>query len=137
MAESLTGGCMCGAIRFECAAEPLVSFNCHCRDCQKATGSAFTPAVIVPANSLRVTGQAKHHSVKADSGSTMTRSFCPQCGSRLFGQTSRRPEMIGILAGALDDPTRHRPTVEFWTSSAQPWDHMDPAIQKLPKNPPA
>jgi len=137
MPAALTGGCLCGAIRYESSAEPIRSFNCHCRDCQKATGGAFVPADMVPASALKITGQPKFHSVTANSRNIMTRGFCPKCGSRLFARTSHLLGFIGIYAGTLDDPSQHRPTVHFWTASAQPWDHMDPALQKLPGNPPS
>ena len=58
MATPFTGGCACGAVRYECAAEPVMTGNCHCRDCQKATGGAFVPALAVPTAALKITGEA-------------------------------------------------------------------------------
>jgi hypothetical protein len=63
----------------------------------------------------------------------MSRGFCPECGSRLFVLNSRRPDAMGIHLASLDDPSRHHPTADIWTSSAQKWDYMDPSLQKLPK----
>ncbi|WP_409878663.1 GFA family protein [Dendronalium sp. ChiSLP03b] len=56
MAERIRGGCMCGAIRYECSAEPIAMGNCHCRDCQRATGSAFAAALLVPSSAVTITG---------------------------------------------------------------------------------
>src|SRR2546428_526017 len=64
MTAPLTGGCTCGAVRYECTAEPVMAFNCHCRDCQRATGGAYVPAVVVPRNALRVTGEVKDFGVR-------------------------------------------------------------------------
>jgi hypothetical protein len=132
---SLTGGCLCGAVRYECTAEPLFTGNCHCRDCQRATGGAYTPALAVSAHSLKITGDVKYYESRADSGNTFSRGFCPACGGRVFGKTSGFPQFVLITAGSLDDPSRFKPAMDFFTSSAQPWDHMDPNLPKFPKQP--
>jgi hypothetical protein len=121
---------MCGAIRFTCSAEPLLTFNCHCRDCQKATGAAFVTAIGVPSAAVTITGQPKYYSVEADSGNKISRGFCPDCGSRLFVKTSGRADAIGIHLASLDDPSCYQPTMDIWISSAQKWDYMNPSLQK-------
>jgi hypothetical protein len=136
MAEAFSGGCGCGAIRFVCSAEPLASFNCHCRDCQKASGAAFITAIAVPSAAVRITGQPKYHSVRTESGNLMSRGFCAECGSRLFARISGRADVMGIHLTSLDDPNRFHPTMDIWTSSALEWDHMNPSLQKLAKGPP-
>ena len=135
MSSSLTGGCQCGAVRYECTAEPLFTGNCHCRDCQRSTGSAYVPALAVPARALKITGDVKYYDSRADSGHTFSRGFCPNCGGRLFGKTSAMPRFMLITAGSLDDPSRFKPSMDFFTSSAQPWDHMNPELPKFPKQP--
>src|SRR5262245_51991636 len=90
--ESLTGGCFCGAIRYEADTEPLMMVACHCRDCQKSIGGAYFPAVAVPATVLRVQGDPRTYAAKGDSGSTVTRAFCGQCGTSLWAWTSMMPE---------------------------------------------
>src|SRR5215467_5167975 len=111
MAEKFSGGCGCGAIRFVCSAEPLAIFNCHCRDCQKASGAPFISAMAVPSAAVTITGQPKYHSVHTDSGNTMNRGFCADCGSRLFARISGRANAIGIHLTSLDDPNRYHPTM--------------------------
>ncbi len=135
MATNFTGGCMCGAVRYECNAEPIFMGNCHCRDCQKASGSGYEAAVGIPAPALKITGNVKYHDIKADSGNTISRGFCPECGSRMFGKTSGMPQLAIILAGSLDDPKQFQPGMDVYVSSAQPWDHMDPALPKFAKMP--
>lgn len=130
MSRTISGGCMCGAIRFTCSAEPLLTLNCHCRDCQKATGAAFVTALGVPSAAVVITGQPKYYSVKADSGNMISRGFCPDCGSRLFVETSGWPDAIVIHLASLDDPSCYQPTMDIWTSSAQKWDYMNPSLQK-------
>jgi hypothetical protein len=122
-------------VRYECAAKPLFSGNCHCRDCQKATGSAYVPAFAVPMRAVKITGDVKYYESPADSGNTFSRGFCPTCGSRVFGKTSGFPQFVLITAGSLDDPSRFKPNMDFFTASAQPWDHMNPDLPKFAKQP--
>jgi len=135
MSTNYTGGCLCGAVRYECTAEPIFMGNCHCRDCQKASGSGYEAAIGVPAPALKITGNVKYHDIKADSGSMVSRGFCPECGSRLFGKTSGMPQLAIVMAGSLDDPKQFQPGMDVYTSSAQPWDHMNPALPKFLKMP--
>jgi hypothetical protein len=136
MAAPFTGGCLCGAIRHECSAEPFATGNCHCRDCQRSSGSAFVPALFVPREAVKITGEVKYYAVTADSGNTFSRGFCPTCGTPLFGLSVGLPGAIGIRAGSLDDPSWYRPAVDIYTTSAQPWDTMNPDLPKFPKGPP-
>lgn len=135
MATKLTGGCFCGAVRYECDAEPIFTGNCHCRDCQKAGGGAFAPAIAVPAAALKVSGSVKSYDSKADNGNTVSRGFCTNCGGRITAKSSGMPDLAIILAGTLDDPSLFKPQMDVYTSSAQPWDHMDQALPKFPKLP--
>jgi hypothetical protein len=129
----LSGSCACGAIRYECDAESLFSLNCHCRDCQRETGSAFAAILGVPAAAFRISrGSPGYFDVVADSGRTTRRAFCAACGSPLFGRPDSRPELVTIRAGSLDDPSGFRPERDIFTASAQPWDHMNPALPKAP-----
>ena len=135
MATPFTGGCVCGAIRYECSAEPVMMAQCHCRDCQKVTGGAFVPALAVPTASVKITGQPKYYETKGDSGQTVSREFCSNCGARLFGKPQVMQQFTVIFAGSLDDPSWFRPGMDIYTSSAQPWDHMNPNLPKFPKMP--
>lgn len=135
MATPFTGGCRCRAIRYECSAEPLLSGNCHCRDCQMFSGSPFAANLAVPRDAVKITGEVKYYDVQTDSGNTFSRGFCPTCGSSLFGKPSGMPHLVVIAAGSLDDPSWYRPTMDIYTSSAQPWDYMKPDLAKFPKMP--
>ena len=133
MPIAFSGGCACGAIRYESAVEPLMALNCHCRDCQRATGSAYASAVFVPASAFTVAkGSPRFHVVTAESGNRVSRGFCAECGSPLFATSSDYPAVV-VFASSLDDPGRHRPTMDVWTSSAQPWDVMDASLPKHPR----
>lgn len=135
MATPFTGGCMCGAVRYQCSAEPVMTGNCHCRDCQRASGGAFVSALAVPRSALTITGEVKYYDVKGDSGNTVSRGFCPECGARLFGRPAVVSDLIVIMAGSLDDPSWYKPSMDFYTASAQPWDYMNPELPKFPQMP--
>lgn len=135
MKTPFTGGCMCGEIRYECTAEPIFMGNCHCRDCQQATGTAFAAAILVQRDAVTIAGDVKYYDVTGDSGGIVSRGFCSNCGSRLFSKPPI-PELMGIMAGSLDDPSQFQPMIDFYTASAQPWDYMNPDLPKFDKLPP-
>ncbi|GAB1538562.1 hypothetical protein NUACC21_12240 [Scytonema sp. NUACC21] len=89
----------------------------------------------MPQNSLTITGEVKYRNVIGDSGSIVGRGFCPNCGSRLFSKPPI-PELMGITAGSLDDPSWFRPAMDIYTASAQPWYYMNPELPKFAKMPP-
>jgi hypothetical protein len=95
----------------------------------------YVPALAVLTRALKITGDVKYYDSRANSGHTFSRGFCPNCGGRLFGKTSAMPRFMLITAGSLDDPSRFKPSMDFFTSSAQPWDHMNPELPKFPKQP--
>lgn len=135
MPTPFTGGCVCGAVRYESSAEPLMVFNCHCRDCQRTSGSPFATVLVLPTEAVTITGAVTYHTVTADSGNTFSHGFCPTCGSPLFGQSSARPERLAIRVVSLDNPAWYRPTLDIWTARAQPWDHLNPDLPHFPERP--
>jgi hypothetical protein len=134
MKVPFTGQCMCGKVRYECSTAPIAMGNCHCRDCQRATGTAFAAAILVPRDAVTITGEVKYYEVTGDSGGIVGRGFCPICGSRLFSHPPV-PELMGIMAGSLDDPGEFQPSVDCYAASAQPWDYMNPDLPKFDKIP--
>ena len=128
---TMTGGCLCGAIRYESSGEPVFALQCHCRDCQRSSGTAYIAAVRVPSAGFRITkGTPKCYVAKSDAGNEITRTFCGDCGSPLYVQVSTRLDLVGLRVGTLDDPSWFHAEADIFVRSAQPWDHMDPAIPK-------
>ena len=131
------GGCACGAIRYECTEPPLRMVNCHCRDCQRASGSGYSATLIMSAGSVRLLrGQCKEHQTVAESGNVAKREFCGACGTPLFAGSLARPDFLGVKAASLDDSSWFAPEADVWVESAQPWDHMNPNVPKFAKNRP-
>lgn len=135
--SAMTGGCLCGAVRYEATGEPLTALRCHCRDCQYLSGGEPLAEVVVPASALAVTrGKPAVFRTAANSGAGVRRSFCPACGTPLFAGIEAHPDAVAVTIGSLDDPARHPPTVHVWTASAQPWHRIDPARPAFERNPP-
>ena len=129
--ETLSGGCGCGNIRYVLTGEPVVALNCHCRDCQRATGSAYFPAVLVLNSAFELEkGSPRWYESKADAGHKMRRAFCADCGSPVFIENGANDQCTVLYAGSLDDPSRYQPARDIYVKSAQPWDIMHPDLPK-------
>jgi hypothetical protein len=105
--------------------------NCHCRDCQQATGSAYFAAVAVKACDFKLEkGEPSWFERTADRGHVVRRGFCRDCGSPLFLVNGARQGAMVLYAGSLDDPSWYRPSRDIFVKSAQPWDLMHPELPK-------
>jgi hypothetical protein len=135
MSTVLSGGCECGAIRYECSAESIMAGHCHCRSCQKASGTGHVSHLMVPKAAVTITGDARLYERAADSGNRVRRGFCPNCGAAVYGESSGWPDMLTLRAGSLDCPELFRPGMIVYADDAPSWDRMDPALPSFPKMP--
>jgi hypothetical protein len=136
MAAGLTGGCACGAVRYEISGEPVFSGNCYCRDCQLSSGTAMASVLGVPKGTVKILkGEARYFEVTADSGKKISRGFCPTCGTPLFSLLEAMPEVMGIKASSLDDTSRFSPGMNLFTSSAPAWASFKENLPNFPKMP--
>jgi hypothetical protein len=118
----MTGGCSCGAIRYEIAKFPLLLYTCNCTDCQTASGSAFALNMPVATSAFRITqGEPKGWHHKSPSGPDVSSWFCGDCGARLYGERKGRPDTMNIRAGTLDDTKWLTPVAHMFLRSAQGW----------------
>ena len=131
----IKGGCLCGAVRYDAHAERAFVGVCHCRDCQKFTGSAFGTLVGLPQSALEIHGELKSYSKLGDSGKPIVRLFCPECGSSIAEAPATQPHMLILNAGTLDDPTSVTPNLEIYCDRALPWVHLGGEMRRFPKMP--
>jgi hypothetical protein len=131
----ITGGCLCGGVRYEISAVPLGSANCHCRTCQKSAGAPYLGLLFVAAQALSISGNYKEYPTLATSGHTVYRGFCPACGTSLFARNSVFTKVRPVSAATLDDPSTFEPQKDMWVADAQPWDYMNPSLPKFAGNP--
>ncbi len=137
MKKILSGRCLCGSVRYEYTGEPEGATYCHCHDCRRATGGAYTVGVLTRAAALRIaSGRVKGYTTRGDSGNTITREFCPECGSPLFTRAQAYPNLVWIKAGSLDEPESIKPSHQIWTERAVPWAHINPTLPAFPKSGP-
>jgi hypothetical protein len=136
----LSGGCQCGAVRYEIAAAPLSVYACHCRDCQRQTGAAFALSMVVPRAAIRITQGTPHRWLRPGSetasGTPSDCLFCGACGARLYHLPSRNPEVAVVKPGTLDDTRWLAPVGHIWTESAQPWVAIPAGGVTFPRQPP-
>ena len=124
---SATGGCRCGACRYHFDAIPFVCYTCHCKECQKITGSAFLTCMQIPAETLKISsGKLSFAQRTADSGNVLQTNFCHLCSSTLFAENSARPRVRTLHVGSLDHPENVEVNAHIWVKQKLPWVTLPP-----------
>ncbi|MFC1749551.1 GFA family protein [Pseudomonadota bacterium] len=136
MSIPYSGGCLCGAVRYTCDAEPMMPEHCQCVQCRKLSGSAHASMFAIPKPMLDISGVLKFYEFVADSGNNVKRGFCPECGSPVYNGNDGFPELGFLHASSLDDPELFKPELLIYTSSAVAWDKVDDSLLAFPKMPP-
>lgn len=130
----LTGGCLCGAVRYEIEGPISGTSVCHCTHCQKVTGSAFSVNVLVPRDGMKVTGATlAQFADTGESGRTVVRQFCGRCGSSIASEPEAMPTLTVLKAGTLDDRSFLQPATHIWTRSRQPWVEVPANVTRFDK----
>ena len=134
--EPLSGGCQCGAIRYELSRGPLELCVCHCTECRKQSASAFGISYIVPQTALRLTqGEPRFWSRPTDTGNTLDCVFCGECGTRLWHQRRGATDTLSIKGGSLDKPPDLSQATHIWTSRMLPGIVLPPGVRQFPGEP--
>ena len=128
-----TGGCLCGQIRYAFDAQTLEGGSCYCRDCQRATGSPMTTVTMT--DTLRVSGETRTYSLQSAADRTVTRHFCPTCGSQLFTDAEMVPGARFVKCATLDDPSALNLMANYWLSAAADWAPVDRSLACFSENP--
>jgi hypothetical protein len=121
LSDKITGGCLCGAVRYEAIGEPDHAGLCYCTDCRKASGSGFIPFMGFAASAVKITGETRLHRAPSIRGSDAVRNFCASCGSLVFGGIVGVDDSHTIYAGSLDDPSRFHPRIAIFTRDRPAW----------------
>ena len=134
---SYSGGCACGAMRYEIRAHPIFENHCQCRDCQRRSGTGHGSYLTFASQSdVTVTGAASSWRIAGDSGNDKVHSFCPVCGTPVYLTFAAMPDLFVVHATSLDKPSRFNPSVVTYSIRALAWDRMDPALQAFERMPP-
>lgn len=126
-----TGQCFCGAVKFTVTGDPINVRACHCKDCQRVTGSAFFVRALFPKDQVTVTGTLAEFPSSED----LTRKFCPRCGSQLFADRKSRPDAIAIALGSFDNLEGILPSEHIWISDKQEWFSIPAGIKQHRQTP--
>ena len=135
-ANKYSGGCQCGAIRYDILGAPELLLACHCTDCQRQSGSAFGMTLVVSEEDFQLTkGDVKTYSLKSAAGRPKLGAFCPNCGTRIYHKPEWRKGMVSVKPGTLDDTSGLKPTLHLWTSSKQPWITISEGVEAYETQP--
>jgi hypothetical protein len=134
--SEIQGGCNCGAVRYRLADDPITVAVCHCANCRRQSGSAFSVNVIVAGDAMSLSGDlATYEDHDTESGQPVLRQFCAACGSPIRSLSAASPKVAIVKAGTADDPGRFTPAIHVWTSAALPWVEIPASLPQFPRNP--
>jgi hypothetical protein len=133
--DSLTGGCMCGAVRYAVSEKPLATGLCHCNRCRPQSGSAFSTVIFVHSDAIRITGETAVFDDIGASGLRVRRRYCPRCGSPLTTESDATPGIFFIKAGSIDVNEWFHPDMEMFVRGRRPWVSPVPGAVQFDGNP--
>ncbi len=134
--SEIEGGCNCGAVRYRLNGEPITVAVCHCANCRRQSGSAFSVNIVVAGEAMQLSGDlTTYEDHDTESGQPVLRQFCATCGSPIRSITAASPQMAIVKAGTTDDPGRFVPAIHVWTATALPWVEIPANLPQFPRNP--
>lgn len=133
----VAGSCRCGAVRYTIAVEQLDAiYCCHCTDCQRWSGSAFSEQAIIPDGTISAEGPVIEFTVSTPSGAQSLQRACGVCHGRLWNTNSSRPGIATVRAGTLDHNRELEPLLHIWVKSKQPWLTLPEGVPAFDETPP-
>ncbi len=129
----IEGGCLCGHIRYTSDVEPLMTVICHCKNCQKQSGSSYSTNIAIPKDALTIEGELTLYVDTGDTGNAVNRYFCRNCGSPIISEADVLDTLTILKAGTLDDSSWVMPTMEIYCDSAQEWTKVKAQLESHPK----
>lgn len=119
--EERVARCSCGRLSLNCAGEPVSVSLCHCRECQRRTGSSYGIAAFYAREKVGVSGKFRDYVRQSDGGHAVVQHFCPDCGSTVFWEPGRKPHMVAVAVGAFADPAFPAPAKQVYTEHRHSW----------------
>ena len=129
-----SGSCLCGEITYQIPERSMMEAVCHCKNCQKQAGSAFSTLAGIKKSDFKLIGEPKLFVDKAtDSGASVERYFCGTCGSPIYSALPSQPDVIYLKTGTLDDTSEFKPSIHVWAGTKQNWVELDDTLPQLQK----
>tara|TARA_R110000823_G_scaffold17616_5_gene55348 strand:+ start:274 stop:681 length:408 start_codon:yes stop_codon:yes gene_type:complete len=133
---SITGGCYCGALRYEAEGDPIMKAQCHCRECQYFTGGQPNDFMAMPEAGFKYTKGTPKRFTKPDFTGAVTREFCPDCGVQIMTRSQALKGAVILKVGAMDDPSQFgQPQMLMQTADAQSFHHIPDGIPSFERFP--
>lgn len=132
---SLSGSCLCGAVKYETTGDPMAMAVCHCRNCQKQSGAPFSANVVFLKDQVAFEGELATYEDQGDNGNKVQRRFCGKCGSPIVSELSSG--LLAMKAGTVDDTSSLTPAVQLWCDSKQDWLELAGDIMAFPGDMPS
>jgi len=132
-----TGQCLCGAVKYEFDGAPAMTGVCHCKNCQRQAGSAFSTLAGVAKSAFRFTAgePTLYRDADTASGNTVERYFCGKCGSPIYSALPDQPDMLFLKTGTLDDTSSFQPQFQVWCDSKQNWVKLQEGVPAIARQP--
>lgn len=128
-----TGQCLCGQVKYTIASAPIRMGQCHCDDCRRTSGTGHASNAFFKKKDVHIEGETSRYDSETDSGSVITRHFCPRCGSRLYGYNNTVENIIGITVGTMAESAWFKANFIVYNKRKPVWDFMDESIPVLQK----
>jgi len=129
------GRCQCGAVRLTVKRDILISYICHCHECQKQSASAFAISVPLKVSEVSFSGQLNSYKRAAASGAITHCYFCPNCGTRIYHQSSSSRNSLTLKGGILDNSQHLDPVAHLWVSRKHGWVELPEGIESYAEQP--
>jgi hypothetical protein len=134
MTKTYSGGCACGAVRYQTDAAPIFENHCQCIDCRRRSGTGHGSYLTFSRRAeMNIQGEAREWRVAGDSGNEKIHGFCPVCGTPVYLSFAAMPELISVHAGSLDEPEMFQPQVVTYAVRGLGWDQMDRTLPSYDK----
>lgn len=134
--SEIKGGCLCGNVTYSISGDPVRMGQCHCKGCQKASGTGHMSLAFFKQEQVEISGDFSEYTSTADSSNENTRGFCANCGSRLFGRNSASAGIVAVTAGSAEDNSWFAPQFIVYNDDKPEWDCMDQNLTAFDTMPP-
>lgn len=124
MTNTYTGKCLCGEITYTATGSPIVVAQCHCEECRRLSGTGHTVGAMFAAEAVAVSGQLSEFSYSSDKKSNVTKAFCANCGSPIYGKNTRLPDHLTLSLGTMDDASELDVEVVIFERDRPHWDRL-------------
>lgn len=135
MTDEYTGRCLCGAVSYTANGRPIIVAQCHCDECRRLSGTGHTVGAMFSADAVTLSGNLSEFKYQSDKGSEVTKAFCIECGSPIYGTNTRIPDHLTLTLGTMDDAAGLDVQVVIFERDKKHWDQLGPDVMSFAAQP--